>query len=196
MKTKSSWVFYLGRFIFQVLFKLLWGWEIRGQENVPLTGGVIIAPNHRTNADPPMIGGAMKRPLHFMAKEELFKVPVLGFLISQTNAFPVSRGTGDVGAFKAALKLLENGESLLMFPEGTRAKDVDFRPAKQGVGMVACWAQVPVVPVRIFHPVKLSSFGKLRIKFGKPMMPPKDSKKENYRIFSDAVMEEIKKITW
>ncbi|MFH1367539.1 MAG: lysophospholipid acyltransferase family protein [Elusimicrobiota bacterium] len=195
-KIKSSWLYYTGRAIFRLMFGIIWRWEIKGQENIPADGGVIIAPNHRSYADPPLTGSAMERPLHFMAKEELFGIPVLGFLINRTNAFPVNRGAGDVGAFKTALNLLENGETVLVFPEGTRAKDVDFRPAKQGAGMLACRAQVPVVPARIFGNEKIGKFRKIRVIFGKPLHPPKEYTKDDYGEFSEAVMDEIKKLSW
>lgn len=196
MKIKSSWLFYFGRFLFWALFKTVWRCEVSGHGNIPLEGGAIISPNHKSYADPPFTGSCMKRPLHFMAKEELFKIPVLGFLIKRTNAFPVTRGKGDVGAFKTALSLLENGECVLVFPEGGRAKEADFRPAKQGVGMLACMSQKPVVPARIFNSDKLFAFKKMKIVFGKPVYPPKDYSKDTYKEFSDKVMEEIKKLAW
>ena len=175
-----------------MLFKIIWRSEESGRENIPAEGGVIISPNHKSFADPPYTGSAMKRPLHFMAKEELFSVPVLGYLIKQTNAFPVARASqGDVGAFKTALNLLENGEAVLVFPEGGRAKNEAFRPAKQGVGMLACRAQVPVVPARITGSDKIGSFAKLKIIFGKPIYPPKEYSKDTYMKFSQEVMDSI-----
>lgn len=175
-----------------MLFKIIWRREISGAENIPSEGGVIIAPNHRSAADPPFTGSAMKRPLYFMAKEELFSVPVLGYLIRRTNAFPVSRASqGDVGAFKTALSLLGEGKAVLVFPEGGRARDVEFRAAKQGVGMLACKAQVPVVPVRIINSDKLGKFAGLKIIFGKPVYPPKEYTKDTYMKLSREVMDAI-----
>jgi 1-acyl-sn-glycerol-3-phosphate acyltransferase len=195
-KIRSSWLFYSGRFLFRMLFKIVWRCEISGRENIPAEGGVIIAPNHKSVADPPLAGSAMKRPLHFMAKEELFSIPVLGYLIKQTNAFPVARAAqGDVSAFKTALNLLENGETVLVFPEGGRAKNEDFRPAKQGVGMLACRAQVPVVPARIINSDKIGSFAKLKIIFGRPIYPPKVYDKDAYKKLSEEVMTAIENLT-
>ena len=194
-KTRSSWLYYSGRALFRLLFKIAWRREISGGENIPAEGGVIIAPNHKSFADPPFTGSAMKRPLHFMAKEELFSIPILGFLIKRTNAFPVLRAAqGDVGAFKTALNLLENGEAVLVFPEGGRAANEEFRPAKQGVGMLACRAQVPVVPARIINSGKLGSFAKLKIIFGRPLYPPKEFDKDAYMKFSREVMEAVKRL--
>lgn len=194
-KVKTHWLFYFGRSLFRVLFKIIWRLEVAGEENIPKSGGVIISPNHRSYADPPLTGSAMKRPLHFMAKEELFRVPVLGFLINRTNAFPVARGTADVGAFKTALNLLAAGEPILVFPEGGRAKGgVEFREPKQGVGMLSCWAQAPVVPARIFNSDRLGGFGRLRIVFGRPVYPPKEFTKETYREVSGKVMAAVKEL--
>jgi len=190
----SSWVFYTGRFLFGVLYSILWRRTVAGHENIPASGGVIIAPNHMSYADPPLVGSSMRRPLHFMAKQELFDMPVLGFLIRRTNAFPVRRGQQDVGAFRSAVKLLEAGEALLIFPEGGRSKDGNFRPARAGIGMIACMAQVPVVPVRIINSDRLSKLSRLKVVFGKPLFPPKESSRETYEQFSRQILEEVKKL--
>ena len=191
---KTSFLFYAGRFIFYVFFKLFWRLNIVGHENIPGLGGVIIAPNHSSYADPPLTGSAMRRPLHFLAKKELFDMPVLGFLIKRTNAFPIKRGKQDIGAFRKVFKLLKRGEPLLIFPEGTRSKDGGFGKARPGLGMIACTSQVPVVPVRLVNSNKLGSFKSLKVIFGKPINPPKEYSKETYTQFSERVLEEIKKL--
>jgi len=193
-KVKIHWLFYLGRFFFRVVFKIFWRLEIVGRENIPKSGGLLIAPNHLTYADPPLTGAAVNRPVHFMAKKELFDMPVLGFLIKRTNAFPIKRGMQDIGAFRKVFKLIESGEALMVFPEGTRSKDGGFGKARAGLGMIACISQVPVVPARIVNSDKLMSFKKLKYIFGKPMMPPKEYTKEDYLKFSEQVLEEIKKL--
>lgn len=194
LSVSSSWMFYAGRFMFWLFFKTLWRLKIEGQENIPKTGGVLIAPNHMDYIDPPLTGSSMARPLHFMAKSELFDVPVLGFLIKRTNAFPVKRGRQDVGAFRNALRLLEAGEPLLVFPEGTRSKDGNFGKARPGLGMMACMAQVPAIPVRIINSNGLWSFKRLEVIFGKPIFPPKEYTRQSYNQFSETVLEEIKKL--
>ncbi|MDD2524260.1 MAG: lysophospholipid acyltransferase family protein, partial [Endomicrobiaceae bacterium] len=146
---KSSFFYYLGRFLFKVMFVTLYRCKSEGQENIPKDTGVIMAPNHMSFFDPPLTGCFMKQDLYFMGKQELFSVPILGFLIKRTNAFPVKRGMQDVAAFRNVFALLENKKALLMFPEGTRSKDGKLGKARAGVGMVACNAQVPIVPVKI-----------------------------------------------
>ncbi|MDR1195087.1 MAG: 1-acyl-sn-glycerol-3-phosphate acyltransferase [Endomicrobium sp.] len=191
---KSSILFYAGRFLFYLVFRFAHRCQIEGGENIPKEGGIIIAPNHISVWDPPLTGSMMKRPLNFMAKQELFDIPVLGFLIKRTNAFPVKRGMHDMSAMRNAFSLLENGNALLMFPEGTRSKNGELGKARAGVGMVACHAQVPVVPVKIENTDKASKLRKIKIKYGKPIMPPKEYSKNDYTEFSQKILNEINAI--
>lgn len=188
---KSSWLFYFGRFLFWLQFTVIGRCRPEGAENIPAEGGVLIAPNHISAFDPPLTGAMMKRPLNFMAKQELFDTPVLGFLIKRTNAFPVKRGKQDMSAMRNAFSLLENGNALLMFPEGTRSKDGKLSKARAGVGMVACHAQVPVIPVKIENANNFFKLKKIRIKYGKPMFAPKEYTKNDYTEFSQKVLDEI-----
>ena len=194
MSVKSSWVFYAGRFLFRLFFSLLWRLKIEGHENVPLAGGVIIAPNHASMADPPIVGCAMKRPLFFMAKKELFDMPLLGFIIRRTHAFEVRRGQRDVGAFRTAQRLLSGGQAVLVFPEGTRSRDGNFRSVLPGAGMLACMAQVPIVPVYIAGSNRISSLARLTVIMGKPIYPPAEFTRDVYQKLSESTMEAIKNL--
>ncbi len=186
-------LFFFGRALFRSFFRLFWRCTVKGSENIPGTGGVIIAPNHASYADPPLVGSSMKRPLYFMAKKELFDMPVLGFLIRRTNAFPVSRGRQDIGSVRFAEALLKDGRPLLIFPEGTRTRTGAFGKARPGVAMIACHARVPVVPVRVVNSFYLGSFRKLTVIFGKPVMPPAEcAGHEAYQAFAERILEEIK----
>ena len=149
IKQKSGFLYYLGRFLFKWFFIIIYRCKAYGSKNIPEDTGVIIAPNHTSYFDPPITGCFMNRDLFFMAKEELFSMPILGFCIKRTNAFPVKRGKQDMAAFRNAFSLLENKKALLVFPEGTRSKDGNLGKARAGVGMLACNAQVPVIPVKI-----------------------------------------------
>lgn len=191
---KSGFLYYLGRFLFKWMFILLYRCKSSGSENIPTDTGVIIAPNHTSFFDPPMSGCFMKQDLFFMAKEELFSVPILGFCIKRTNAFPVKRGKQDMSAFKNAFYLLENKKALLVFPEGTRSKDGKLGKARAGVGMLACNAQVPVIPVKITNTNKMKQFKQISIVYGKPIYPPKNYKKEDYLKLSQQVLDEIGKL--
>ncbi|MDR2399588.1 MAG: 1-acyl-sn-glycerol-3-phosphate acyltransferase [Endomicrobium sp.] len=194
IKEKSTFLFLLGRQMFRIMFKLFYRWDIKGVENIPKTGGAIISPNHTSFFDPPLTGSAMKRPLYFMAKKELFDVPVFGWTIKCTNAFPVRRGVQDVNAMRHAFSLLKDGSLLLMFPEGTRSKDGKLGRAKAGPGMVACNAQVPLIPVKIENTNTMLKFKKIKIKYGKPIYPPKEFTKSDYVTISQRVLDEISKM--
>jgi 1-acyl-sn-glycerol-3-phosphate acyltransferase len=192
IKTESAPpLFLFGRFLFRLMFRVLFRCVVEGGENVPETGGAIIAPNHTSFFDPPLTGAALKRPLNFMAKQELFEVPILGFLIKRTNAFPVKRGSQDMSAMRRAFSLLEDSRLLLMFPEGTRSKDGNLGRGRAGAGMVACNAQVPLVPTRIENTYKIWRFNRIRIKFGEPIYPPKDFAKEDYLKLSQKALDAI-----
>jgi 1-acyl-sn-glycerol-3-phosphate acyltransferase len=194
LEEKSSFLFLLGRQMFRIMFKLLYRWHIEGTENIPKMGGGIIAPNHMSFFDPPLTGSAMKRPLYFMAKKELFDVPVFGWTIRQTNAFPVKRGVQNMSAMRYAFSLLEKGRLLLIFPEGSRSKDGNLGKARAGVGMVACNAEVPVIPVKIENTNMMLKFNRIKIKYGKPVYPPKDFSKSDYIGLSQKVLDEIAKM--
>lgn len=178
---------------FAFLFKIFSRWEIRGIEHVPLEGPIILASNHRSNLDPVVIAAAAPRKLSFLAKEELFRIPLVSWYIKQFDSLPVKRGSGDRGAFKAALKALEEGKVFAIFPEGTRSKTKELLPPKPGVAMIALKAKVPVVPVAISGTERLG--GKIRVTFGEPLFfdtgDQKASRQDLERI-SEEIMMRIK----
>lgn len=122
------------------------GWEVKGRENVPRQGGLIVASNHISFWDPPMVACACPRELNFLAKEELFAIPVLGPLIRSVNSIPIRRGVADLSGMSRAIERLGRGGALLMFPEGTRMSDGELHPGRPGVGLMAVSADVPIVP--------------------------------------------------
>ena len=128
----------------------LFHFRVVGKEEVPITEGVILAANHVSYVDPLFIGVAfVERQLHFLAKEELFRSPLFGSLIRGLHAFPVRRGQGDRGAIRQCLRLLAEGEMLLMFPEGTRGDGMALLEAEGGIGFLAARSGCPVVPVYV-----------------------------------------------
>ena len=120
-----------------------------GLENIPKSGALIVAPLHVSHLDPPAVACGCKRRLRFMAKEELFKVPVFGGLISSLGAFPVKRGEGDTEAIRRTIALLEEGEAVLVFPEGTRGDGVTMGAINKGVALFAKKSGAPVLPVGV-----------------------------------------------
>lgn len=122
------------------------GWEVRGRGHVPRSGGLIVASNHISFWDPPLVGTAAVRELHFLAKEELFRPPVLGSLIRAFNAIPIRRGMADLSGLSKAMDVLRSGRALIVFPEGSRMRDGDLHPARPGVGMLAVNTDALIVP--------------------------------------------------
>ena len=120
--------------------------KVTGTENVPMEGGLVVAANHRSYLDPPLLGTWFPRPIHYMAKQELWKVPLLGPLISAVNAFPVNRDAADIGSVKRALRILKDGGVVGIFPEGTRNVSGEAE-VKSGAVVLASSARCPVVPV-------------------------------------------------
>ena len=154
-------------FIFFVIFRL----HVEGRENVPQTGAIIVAPNHKSDWDPPLIGVAFNtRIIHYMAKEELFKNPFLGWLIRQFGTFPVKRGTVDRTAIRQALRELKAGNPLGIFPEGTRIRREGLGRFHSGMASLALMTGTPVVPVAVigsrWMPHKK---GPLAVLIGKPV---------------------------
>src|SRR5690606_34937430 len=140
------------RFGFRLLFRLVYRWEIRGAEHVPSEGAVVVCCNHINNLDPPLLGSALERPIRFMAKEELFKIPVLSFLIRRFGAFPVNRGAADKRAVKQALTFLKQGEVLGVFPEGTRSRTGELGAGHTGAAFIALKGKAQVVPAAVIGP--------------------------------------------
>src|SRR5690606_30850953 len=169
---------------YRILFRI----EAKGIENIPAEGPVIIASNHISLLDPPAVGILIDRQVRFMAKEELFKIPVLGFLIRSFGAFPVKRGGVSKDAIKSAIALLRSGEVMGIFPEGTRSSGATG--AKKGTAMIAIRSEAVIIPTAIIGEYKL--FRKMYVKYGKPVhiKPIIDEKPDD---LLDAVTAEIMK---
>lgn len=164
--------------------------EVIGKENMPAEGGVLLCANHIDNLDPPVVGITAPRPVHFMAKEELFSVPILGKIVPHLNAFPVKRGMSDREALRKGLGILKEGKVLGLFPEGTRSKTGEMGKGLAGAGFFALRSDAHVVPCAIIGPYK--AFKKLKVVYGKPIdMESIKEKKLNAEQTTDLIMGEI-----
>jgi 1-acyl-sn-glycerol-3-phosphate acyltransferase len=169
-----------------------------GLENVPSSGPAILAANHMSFLDPPVVGAPLRRELHFMAKAELFRVPGLGGVIRRLNAHPVDRSGSDSGALRLAIRLLEDGQALLLFPEGTRGTRETLRHAQAGTGMLAALSEAPVVPVYIEGTARALPRGavcprpaRITVTYGSPVRFARERGKSRYQAISDEIMAAI-----
>lgn len=175
--------------IVNVYDHLKYNYHVIGREKVP-DGGCVLVANHTQWADPVLVGTALgnQYPLVAMAKKELFQIKMLGPLISALGAFPVDRGTADIGAIKTSLKAVKEGKKLLIFPEGgTKHKAGD--EAKVGAAMIAARTGAPIVPIYISENKKFRS--KVYVVFGDAYIPEKTKSKDGYRAIADDMMHRI-----
>ena len=175
--------------IVNVYDHLKYNYHVIGREKVP-DGGCVLVANHTQWADPVLVGTALgnQYPLVAMAKKELFQIKLLGPLISALGAFPVDRGTADIGAIKTSLKAVKEGKKLLIFPEGgTKHKAGD--EAKVGAAMIAARTGAPIVPSYISENKKFRS--KVYVVFGDAYIPEKTKSKDGYRAIADDMMRRI-----
>ena len=164
------------------LYSMNGGVTIDGAENIPAHGPAILAPNHVSHTDPPLIAITnQRRPVTIMAKEELFRIPVVGPYIRALGMFPVNRGSADRAALKVALDALANGRLLVIFPEGTRGDGVALQEPERGLGLMAMKSGAPVVPVYIHGTSQMLPRGGNKLRrakvgtvYGKPVSFPRD----------------------
>ena len=155
---------------------LMFDLKVTGTRNVPRAGGVLVVANHQSYLDPVVIGAKLHRPVSFFAKSELFENRHFGWLIRKFYAFPVRQGEGDIAAVREAIRRLQEGVALGIFPEGSRTPNGDLAPIEPGIGLIARKAGVPVVPCIIEgsyaawpRSQKVFSPGRIRVRFGTPM---------------------------
>lgn len=176
------------------VFHLLYPIKVTGRENIP-DGAAVVCPNHTNALDPffAVYGFRRKHVMRAMAKAELMRIPVLGWILRCVGVFGVERGTADIGAVKTALRCLKDGRKLLMFPEGTRVSEGENVEAKTGAAMFSTRAGVPIVPVYIEARKRL--FRRNRVVIGAPFMPQIAGRKgtaEEYRAIADELMVRIR----
>lgn len=172
---------------------ILWRVRVYGAENVPLDGPLIVACNHVSLLDPPLLGAFCPRKLRYMAKQELFKIPVFGPLIRAVGAYPVDRQRSATGAIRRSVEVLRSGGAVGIFPEGGRNLTGDVE-ARQGVALLASIAKAPVLPAAVVGSRKAALFAPMKVAFGRPMLldPSRKATREDLAKFTDAVMREIR----
>ena len=164
-------MYYLAKFLVRLYFMIMFRLRFEGRENIPKDTTVIYACNHRSNADPPLLGCGARGKFAFMAKEELFRNKLFAWLIRSLGAFPVARGKGDTGVIDTAVDRLNSGRSLMIFPEGTRSKDGKVGKGHTGAALISAKAGKPIIPVGICYGEKLRFRSPLTVRFGEPIAP-------------------------
>jgi len=168
-------VFYsFARSICRVVLLLLRRWEICGLSNLPAEGGLVLVSNHTSYWDPVVVGCAINRRVNYMAKSELFDIPLLSTFIRAVGTFPVRRNQLDRAAIRTAMKLLDEGQIVGVFPEGTRSHTGELLKPHLGAAMLALKAGVPFLPVAIKG--SRGVLGKVRVNIGKPVFYQAGSK--------------------
>jgi 1-acyl-sn-glycerol-3-phosphate acyltransferase len=184
-----------------LLAKTVFSYRAFGQENIIEKGPAIMAANHQSYLDPPLVGITCRNELYFLARKTLFEKKVLGSLISRVNAMPVDLARGDLVAVRTIINLLKEGHRTVIFPEGTRSLDGNIQQARPGIGMIIAKTLVPVVPIRIFGSFEAwPKGGKIRphpvtVVVGKPMRFVKEdfggNNRESYQKISERVLAAI-----
>jgi glycerol-3-phosphate dehydrogenase (NAD(P)+) len=170
-------VYWVTRAIIQPFFHLYFRLSRIGRENIPASGPVIFASNHRSFLDPFIVGVLCRRPVYYVAKSEIFKNPFVAWFVSSLGAFPVRRGAGDPDMLKTARAILDRGDCLLIFPEGTRTRPGSLGRPKRGVGRLALETGAPVVPVALIGTEAVRRGWrirpkKIRARIGRPLTFP------------------------
>jgi 1-acyl-sn-glycerol-3-phosphate acyltransferase len=166
----------IGWNLFRAVYATYFRWRVFGAENVPLSGGVILASNHASFLDPPLVGAGLRRDINYLARESLFRYPGVGALLRSWNSVPVDRDGGGASGLREILNRLLAGGGIILFPEGTRTPDGELQPARSGIGLTVIKSDVPVIPVRTFG--TFEAFGRdhkfprpasIAVKYGRPM---------------------------
>lgn len=203
--------YFIGWSLFRIIYAIYFRWRVFHPERVPKTGPVILASNHLSFLDPPLVGSGLDRGINYLARKTLFRYPGIGTLLRSWNAVPVDRDGGSAAGLKEILDRLKRGGAIIMFPEGTRSRNGQLQPGRSGIGLAIMKSDAPVIPVRVFGTyeaygkgVKLPRPHRVQVKYGQPMYfsklrdeaktCSKDRLKEIYQEVANNLMAEIAKL--
>ena len=204
-------LYFVGWLFFRCWFRSYFRWRVYGADNVPRSGPVILASNHASFIDPPLIGAALPRDINYLARESLFRFPGVGAILRGVNAVPVDRDGGGASGLRMIIDRLLAGNGIILFPEGTRCADGQLQQARSGIGLTVIKSEAPVVPVRVFGTFEAYSRAhkfprprRIAVVFGKPMLfsalraeaktCPKARLKEIYQEVADEIMGAIREL--
>jgi 1-acyl-sn-glycerol-3-phosphate acyltransferase len=183
------------------VFRLLLRGRTAGLANVPARGGLVVVANHGSHLDPPILGCAMRRPVAFMAKEELFRVPLLGSLIRACGAYPVARGAGDRQALRIASDRLAEGWATGVFLDGTRQADGRVSQPQKGAALLAARMGLPLLPVAVINSHRALGPGgggfrlvPVHVRIGRPIPPPASTRRPDLEATTAALQAEVNRL--
>ncbi len=208
---RMSWIYWLGWRGWRAVFRLYFRWRVFNPERVPQTGGVVLASNHASYVDPPLVGAGLQRPIAYLARATLFNFAPMAWLLRNWNVVPVDRDGGSGAGLRVILDRLRAGSAIILFPEGTRTRDGQLQPARSGIGLIVIKSEEPVVPVRVFGtyeaygrhmPVPLPR--RMTVKYGEPMRferlraeaksASKNRVKEIYQEVADEILRAVARL--
>jgi 1-acyl-sn-glycerol-3-phosphate acyltransferase len=204
-------VYFIGWSFFRLMYATYFRWRVFNAARVPLAGPVILASNHASFLDPPLVGAGLHRPINYLARESLFRYPGIGWLLRKWNSVPVDRDGGGAAGLRAILDRLLAGGAIILFPEGTRTKDGKLQPVRSGIGLTVIKSDAVVIPVRTFG--TFEAYGRnhkfprpfrVAVKYGEPLKfealraeaktCSKPRLKEIYQQVADEIMAAIAKL--
>ncbi len=194
------WFYYVSRILVRIFFTLLTRWQVKGKENIPSQGPLLIVANHLNLADPPLLFISLSRKAAFMAKEELFRSRLSSYFMRSFSAFPVHRRQIDRQPLRQARQILTEGLALIMFPEGTRSHNAQLQPAFSGSALIALHSGALILPVGIIGTEKIKGIAwllqrpQITVNIGRPFcLPPVNSKLTKGKLaeLTNDIMEHI-----
>ena len=190
----------LGYSLSKAIAKTFFNYRVIGAENLIEKGPCIIAANHCSYLDPPLVGIACKRAIHYLARKSLLDVPILGSILPDLNVIPVDQKNADRSALMGAIRVIRHGGAVLIFPEGTRSEDGSLQAARPGLGMIAAKTGAPIVPLCITGSyeglpkgARWPKTGQISVLIGSPIFSQKDEQR-NYLERSNAALEAIARL--
>jgi 1-acyl-sn-glycerol-3-phosphate acyltransferase len=206
-----NFVYWLSWHGFRIIYATYFRWRVFNPERVPLKGPVILAGNHASFLDPPLIGSGVPRGINYLARNTLFRFPVAGWILRKWECVPVDREGGGASGLRGILDRLLKGGGIVLFPEGTRTRDGKLQPARSGIGLTVIKSTAPVIPVRVFgtfeafgRHIRIPRPHRIMVKYGRPMnferlraeakTCSKPRLKEIYQEVADELMAAIAKL--